>query len=136
MGDAGMTTLEYKFTYDLKIGDAILHQLVGVAFLEPDTDGPRSADHADWYVERLELDAVRPKAGIAPADTRGAHEHCRVEVPDDHPLHDQILVWLINTNRHDIDVAWADRMRGKIASARQRFSIPARQRPTLVPVRP
>jgi hypothetical protein len=111
-----MPTIRFPFTTDLAIGGVRYAEVEGWLELSPDSAGcSPHADHASWTVDEIHLNG-RTGDTLPFADAT-------VEIPDDHPLHDALLVQVINERRAEIDDFWARELTERIGAARRRFRL-------------
>jgi hypothetical protein len=106
--------MDYIFTSHIMVDGARIAPISGIAVL---IENPLALTvcgrYPDWTVAEIKVDGVRvPDAGTP--------VKCRVDMPDDHWLHDRLLADLLNRHRRDIDQLWRARMdtpsrRGRLA---------------------
>ena len=108
--------MQFPFDLELTISGVWIADVSGIAILASSTSGCEpGAEAASWYVSEVLLNG---KTGTAPP-----FNDCRVVVPDTHPLHDELIVGLINHQRDQIDEAWTAHVRAHVrANSESRVS--------------
>jgi len=84
--------MEIKSTFEIRIGDALIHQQDVMAWVEMDDDG--------WWISAIYADALE----IGGKCPRG---DAYVEIPRDHYLHKPIADFFEKECSSDIDAEWA-----------------------------
>jgi hypothetical protein len=89
--------MEFKSTFDLKIGDKVLlHQQDVMAYVEFDDDD-------GWWISAVYADAIEID-GECPKGDDGY-----VEIPKSHFLYKPVLDFFMGEHREDIDSEWSQR---------------------------
>lgn len=107
--------MEFHFEYDVMVGDVCVAEHSGRAVVTHFND---ACDGPTWTIDTLILDGWKQVAPPRKGRPKGDWEPHTVELPEDDPLYARILVWLLNTHRGDIDVAWAEHTADAAAEAK------------------
>lgn len=111
--------MEFPFTHEVVVDGVTVAKYDGTAIIEADALGTEpGSDLPGWTVDEIVLNGCV-------ADGNGVTRR-QVTVPDDHPLHDILLLGILVRHRAEIDERWAAWMREAVNAARGRFRVAPR----------
>lgn len=108
--------MQFPFTRAIEIDGVTVTHYVGVAMIEADSHGTSPyAKRPEWTVAEIALDGIRRAGGAVVSE--------QVTLADTHPMHDDMLLWLLQMHRDEIDAHWAAWIGASIDRARSRFVV-------------
>jgi hypothetical protein len=84
--------MQFPFTYELKVNGVAFAQLEGTATVESVGTYHAWMGDDEWMITGLTVEGFVDD----------------VEVPTDHPLHKELMEWLMKHKEREIDDAWAE----------------------------